>query len=525
MPAAAPMESMSSNSNCNAINDPAVVGALMINNRPVASPMNNQRSPTNSMALTPSGGHSTSVPTKLFVGGVSAHTTTEVLRTHFSKYGRIIDAVVMSKNGRPRGFGFVTFDSEAPSDLALSEPQWLDGRLVDVKRAVPGEKTQDRSSNKIFVGGLPQGITTEDLKSYFSTYGPIADAVVMVDRRTNRSRGFGFIRFGAGHQGSNAAEAVLSDMNAHRLAGKWVEVKRATPASLLSPSNGRVMEGMYEFDAATFSAWMEEPLDGMGLYGWESEMGGDSPDMMSRTRDAGHARGRRARRRKPRNGLGELMDDESASGDGSMSLGGTPMSCTSGAGTPGSFGGGNSFFGQAAQGDGCSAVVVVPGTAAEADAASAAARAWDCGSLSPMGMSRMAANMGMSGLEEQSFTGLREIGSRHNSMGNQILGPSAGLGNFAEFENHNGSNNKFDCWGQKGLASSKWGGDENACGLGVFAPDSENNPGRANLNNDGIGPNSSPMKIEPAAVGRTLEDPFTREDFLSLEVRPWLTAP
>merc|ERR1719450_343283 len=108
--------------------------------------------------------------------------------------------------------------------MALAEQQWLDGRLVDVKRAVPGERAQERTSNKVFIGGLSQDVSTDDLKAYFGTYGAVADAVVMVDRRTNRSRGFGFVRFASGMQGSVAAEQVLIDFASHRLAGKWVEV-------------------------------------------------------------------------------------------------------------------------------------------------------------------------------------------------------------------------------------------------------------------------------------------------------------
>jgi len=175
-------------------------------------------------------------PCKLFVGGISAQTTTEVLHAHFSQYGRLIDAVVMAKNGRPRGFGFVTYDAPGPALAALAEPQWIDGRLVDVKLAVPGEDAQERPPNKIFVGGLPQDVDTEHLKAYFGAYGFVADAVVMVDRRTNRSRGFGFVRFANGAQGSVASEAVLMDFPSHRIAGKWVEVKRATPAATLQES-------------------------------------------------------------------------------------------------------------------------------------------------------------------------------------------------------------------------------------------------------------------------------------------------
>jgi len=179
---------------------------------------------------------------KLFVGGISAHTSTEVLFQHFSKYGQLSDAVVMVKDGRARGFGFVTFVSELAAVRALAEPQWIDGRFVDVKAAVPGERAQEKPSNKIFIGGLPQDVTTDKLREYFSSYGIIADAVVMVDRQTLRSRGFGFIRFANGRHGAAAAQAVLRDFQHHWLEGKWVEVKPATPAATLEEMATRYME-------------------------------------------------------------------------------------------------------------------------------------------------------------------------------------------------------------------------------------------------------------------------------------------
>jgi hypothetical protein len=46
-------------------------------------------------------------------------------------------------------------------------------------------------SNKIFVGGLGQGVNTVQLRNYFERYGEIIDCVVMIDKRTQRSRGFG----------------------------------------------------------------------------------------------------------------------------------------------------------------------------------------------------------------------------------------------------------------------------------------------------------------------------------------------
>lgn len=76
--------------------------------------------------------------TKLFIGGITRGTTTQQLRDHFERYGRVLDCVAMrEKDGRSRGFGYVTLDSQLAAECCLSEPQVIDGRVVDLKRAVP----------------------------------------------------------------------------------------------------------------------------------------------------------------------------------------------------------------------------------------------------------------------------------------------------------------------------------------------------------------------------------------------------
>lgn len=77
-------------------------------------------------------------PTKLFLGGLTRITTTKQLRDHFAQYGRVLDCVAMRQpDGRPRGFGYVTLDSSAAADRVLAVPQVVDGRVLDIKRAVP----------------------------------------------------------------------------------------------------------------------------------------------------------------------------------------------------------------------------------------------------------------------------------------------------------------------------------------------------------------------------------------------------
>ncbi|HLL61351.1 MAG TPA: RNA-binding protein [Candidatus Nitrosocosmicus sp.] len=49
--------------------------------------------------------------------------------------------------------------------------------------------------NKIFVGSLPWSINNDSLRELFSKYGEVSEAIVIMDRDSGRSKGFGFVTF------------------------------------------------------------------------------------------------------------------------------------------------------------------------------------------------------------------------------------------------------------------------------------------------------------------------------------------
>jgi RNA-binding protein Musashi len=63
------------------------------------------------------------------------------------------------------------------------------------ERTISGPPTTKPSDGKIFVGGLPQDVDRMELKHIFEHFGCVAEAVVMMDGTTRRSRGFGFVTF------------------------------------------------------------------------------------------------------------------------------------------------------------------------------------------------------------------------------------------------------------------------------------------------------------------------------------------
>jgi len=52
---------------------------------------------------------------------------------------------------------------------------------------------RDTTFTKIFVGGLPYHTSDQTLRSYFEPFGDINEAVVITDRQTGKSRGYGFV--------------------------------------------------------------------------------------------------------------------------------------------------------------------------------------------------------------------------------------------------------------------------------------------------------------------------------------------
>ena len=81
---------------------------------------------------------------KLYVGNISFNTSEAGLRDAFAPFGDVTDVYVANdrETGRPRGFAFVTFASEAESKLAAEKMNGvdLDGRQLTVNEARPKEE-------------------------------------------------------------------------------------------------------------------------------------------------------------------------------------------------------------------------------------------------------------------------------------------------------------------------------------------------------------------------------------------------
>ena len=94
-------------------------------------------------------------------------------------------------------------------------------------------------SNKLFVGGLAWGTTDQGLQSAFAAHGEISEAVVITDRETGRSRGFGFVTFVS----DGDAQKAISAMNGQELDGRTLNVNEAKERSGGGGGGGRGRDG------------------------------------------------------------------------------------------------------------------------------------------------------------------------------------------------------------------------------------------------------------------------------------------
>jgi len=177
--------------------------------------------------------------TTLYIGNISWDTTSDDLRSAFSKAGKVIRAEVMTRNdGRSRGWGIVEMSNESECKNAIDTLNGsdVDNRTIRVEFQKPrgavsstraprrrrprDENVEDAApSNSLFVGNLPWSCTDDDLKDLFSGYS-VTDAKIQVGF-DGRSRGYGIVSFTS----TEDAQKAISAVNGSDCDGRTVNVR------------------------------------------------------------------------------------------------------------------------------------------------------------------------------------------------------------------------------------------------------------------------------------------------------------
>ncbi|XP_017131205.1 poly(U)-binding-splicing factor PUF60-B isoform X2 [Drosophila elegans] len=214
----------------------ANAGAGQNNGQPSAMGGSNKSGSSGRSTPSLSGGSgSDPAPGKLFVGGLSWQTSSDKLKEYFNMFGTVTDVLIMKDpvTQRSRGFGFITFQEPCTVEKVLKVPiHTLDGKKIDPKHATPKNRPrQANKTKKIFVGGVSQDTSAEEVKAYFSQFGPVEETVMLMDQQTKRHRGFGFVTF----ENEDVVDRVC-EIHFHTIKNKKVECKKAQPKEAVTPA-------------------------------------------------------------------------------------------------------------------------------------------------------------------------------------------------------------------------------------------------------------------------------------------------
>jgi len=164
---------------------------------------------------------------KLYVGNLKFEATVDEIDALFSEYGDVSDTYLPMRDGNPRGFCFVTMDTEG-ADKAMTE---LDGAnfqgrdLVVNEPLKKGEKSPPRNQRpayKLYVGNLSFYTSQETLCNVFSEFGEVYDCYLPTDPNTDQARGFGFVTMEQAD-----GEVAINELDGLELDGRFIRVNEA----------------------------------------------------------------------------------------------------------------------------------------------------------------------------------------------------------------------------------------------------------------------------------------------------------
>ena len=88
---------------------------------------------------------------------------------------------------------------------------------------------------RLYVGNLAYTMSDSDLQNLFQAHGSVTSAQVIMDRDTNRSKGFGFVEMGSDAE----AQAAIAALNGSEIEGRTLTVNEARPKTEGGGGGGR----------------------------------------------------------------------------------------------------------------------------------------------------------------------------------------------------------------------------------------------------------------------------------------------
>ncbi|XP_058456456.1 polyadenylate-binding protein 1-like [Malaya genurostris] len=164
----------------------------------------------------------------VFIQNLDKSIDKETLNDICSVFGRILRCEIShDKKSSKITYGFVGYDSEDSANAciqALNGMELLDRKITVKKSTSVAAQQQDKMSCNLYVKNFGEELTTESLKELFGKFGAIKNHRVVIDKKSGKSCGHGFVVF----ENSSSAARAIQELNGWKLAnGKQLQVGSA----------------------------------------------------------------------------------------------------------------------------------------------------------------------------------------------------------------------------------------------------------------------------------------------------------
>src|SRR3990167_339079 len=139
---------------------------------------------------------------KLYIGGIPGHLSEGEILRYFLRF--VPEATInlnkyLMKNGSNGGSGILSVPKWADVSQLLNRDHYLEGKLIECKEFLGGrglnEYRHKLKLKRIFVRGLKNHVTDQDLADFFAQFGSIESAYKVKIQSTGRIRSFGYVTF------------------------------------------------------------------------------------------------------------------------------------------------------------------------------------------------------------------------------------------------------------------------------------------------------------------------------------------
>lgn len=140
---------------------------------------------------------------QVFVGGLPSNTTENDLLQYFKQFGAINSCkpqMWKSSKKKCRGFALLNCNNRLTYQKIIRSKHTFKNRLIECKKAFSSKKElreyeEDLIGRKVFVGGLPLNLRSEQLQKFFQKFAEVEIAYVVTKHKCKKSKGFGYVCF------------------------------------------------------------------------------------------------------------------------------------------------------------------------------------------------------------------------------------------------------------------------------------------------------------------------------------------